>query len=309
MPAQTSSLYIQKSLELNLFFLRILKEHALFMQLSFTPKNRNLATETEQLKTHLNDLMRQAVQIANGYISRNVLSSGELYTRYTEEAERQTQFFTGAPVDIQLTLAEYNLRSIQMPPASMKPQADRLNQNALSLARQLLNLKERVYSDVQSCRIITNLYPLNINHIIRENRHYIEMLQRMIEGDMDMQSINLGAEEAFWNDIMEEHAEFIAGLLDPTERELKKTAEAFAMEFERLVLQAEAAQRMMQTLPEVTMRSETATENIRDFKAQGTNGILSCSVRSLILPLLSDHVLREANHYLRMLQDATRMTI
>jgi hypothetical protein len=40
---------------------------------------------------------------------------------------------------------------------------------------------------------------------------------------------------------------------------------------------------------------------IRDFKAAGARGILECEIRSIILPLLADHVLREANHYIRLL--------
>ena len=46
-----------------------------------------------------------------------------------------------------------------------------------------------------------------------------------------------------------------------------------------------------------------SSEKYRDFKAAGTKGITGCSVRSVILPLLADHVLREANHYLRLLEE------
>ena len=251
----------------------------------------------------LNDLFRSTIHMANGYVSQPVLAFGELYTRFTEEAERQTQFFTGMPVDMMLTREEYNLNASAVPPMTMKPQADRLNQNALVLARELLTFKEKIYADVIACRIITNLYPLNIDHIIRENRHYIEMLQMLMMGDLDMQPMEMADHEYFWNDIMGEHAEFIEGLLDPTERQLKDLAQAFANEFEKLVQQANAARTALQMLPDVTMKSEDATEKIKDFKTQGTKGILSCSIRSIILPLLSDHVLREANHYLRMLQE------
>ncbi|MGI6094128.1 MAG: DUF2935 domain-containing protein [Lachnospiraceae bacterium] len=37
-------------------------------------------------------------------------------------------------------------------------------------------------------------------------------------------------------------------------------------------------------------------------KTAGTQGITGCNVRSVILPLLADHVLREANHYLWLLE-------
>jgi hypothetical protein len=52
----------------------------------------------------------------------------------------------------------------------------------------------------------------------------------------------------------------------------------------------------------VTEASLRATRNIRDFKATGTEGLLECKIKSIILPLLADHTLREANHYLRLLK-------
>lgn len=56
-------------------------------------------------------------------------------------------------------------------------------------------------------------------------------------------------------------------------------------------------------MDELTRKTLETTEQYRDFKAAGTKGITGCSIRSVILPLLADHVLREANHYLRILKD------
>ncbi|WP_348982845.1 DUF2935 domain-containing protein [Desulfosporosinus sp. Sb-LF] len=40
------------------------------------------------------------------------------------------------------------------------------------------------------------------------------------------------------------------------------------------------------------IREETrATREIRDFKATATEGLLACQIRSIIIPLLGDHVL------------------
>lgn len=234
------------------------------------------------------------------------MTSGELFTRYTEEAERQTQFFTGVPIDISLTREEYDIGGGAMPPASMKPTVDRLNQNAMSLTRELLRLKQRVLQDVLACRIFTTIYPLQLEHIIQEAEDYIQMLETLMSGDMELGPVEFADTQAFWNHIMEEHAEFIDGLLDPTEVDLKQRADAFAAQFDSLEQQAEAAAQMPQMLPEVTMRSEVATENIRNFKSQATNGLLSCSIRSIIIPLLSDHVLREASFYLRILNENMR---
>ena len=96
-----------------------------------------------------------------------------------------------------------------------------------------------------------------------------------------------------------EHALFIRGLLDPGEEELVRTANEFAGDYRRLLEAAGAAN-------EKTMGSEKAcalTRKFRDFKQAGTQGIEACQIRSILLPLLADHVLREANHYLRLLED------
>ena len=98
----------------------------------------------------------------------------------------------------------------------------------------------------------------------------------------------------FFARIMKEHALFIRGLLDPTEEDLIAAANQFAGDYRRLL--DTAADRIV---PD----RETAalTERFRDFKRSGVEGIEGCRIRSLILPLLADHVLREANHYLRLL--------
>ena len=56
------------------------------------------------------------------------------------------------------------------------------------------------------------------------------------------------------------------------------------------------------TLSNLTKETITSTKNIRDFKRAATEGVLDCTIQGLILPLLGDHVLREANHFLRLLE-------
>ena len=155
----TSKKFIQQSLELHLFFARIMKEHSFFLEVGFTPKDSNYMNEADAL----------------------------------------------------------------------------------------------------SCKIFTVNYPLLIDHILREARLYFTLVKRLQNGEeFDLQR-EAYEQEVFWNRIMAEHSKFIRGLLDPT-------------------------------------------VDIRKFKQQGTQGILECKIKSIIIPLLGDHTLREANHYLRLLK-------
>ena len=103
--------------------------------------------------------------------------------------------------------------------------------------------------------------------------------------------------QLFWNQIMMEHALFIRGLLDPSEEQLIDTADEFANDYKELL---ETARR--QDCRAMAQTSLAKTIEYRDFKSAGADGILNCKISSIILPLLADHVLREANHYIRLLE-------
>jgi hypothetical protein len=149
-------------------------------------------------------------------------------------------------------------------------------------------------------------YPLLIDHILREAKLYLLMVRRLQNGEAAVTRQEAMEQEIFWNRIMAEHAKFIRGLLDPTENDLILTANNFGNEFDQLTEEAKAAMDLTMSEEKVTEDSLEATKEIRDFKAQGTQGILECKVKSIIIPLLGDHTLREANHYLRLLRSFTK---
>ncbi|WP_280634077.1 DUF2935 domain-containing protein [Tissierella pigra] len=102
----------------------------------------------------------------------------------------------------------------------------------------------------------------------------------------------------FWNHIMEDHGEFIDGMLDPTEKDLKRRAEEFVKKFEELVKESIKCHEK-----QLAEKSLITTKEFRDFKVSAVEGLLNCKIKSIIPPLLGDHILREANHYIRILKE------
>jgi len=299
--------YIRLSLELNLFFGRIMKEHSIFLEGAFTAKDINLAREADLLKNQFEMLLAEAIVLANGVVSTASVASGEFVTPHTLAAEQATQFYSGIPINIVLTQAEAGLAGNDGPiPSDMLEQrVFYLNQKAIVLVTALINFKTRILSNVLACRLFTVNYPLLIDHILREARLYLGELQRLQKREENANAKEFAEQEIFWNRIMAEHAKFIRGLLDPTEEELINTANNFGQEFDELTRKAAAAIDKTALLPGVTRESFNAAIEIRDFKNAGTEGLINCSIRSIALPLLGDHVLREANHYLRILKQSS----
>ncbi|MGN0479326.1 MAG: DUF2935 domain-containing protein [Hominenteromicrobium sp.] len=293
--------YIVSSLELHLFFARIMKEHALFLKSGFLPHNLNEIREADRLLRQFERVLSRATMLSSGVVSCTVLKSGEICTRFTECAEQQTQRLTGTQLDRALTArqARLNGRACEDPlrvPGDFPRQIRCLNQEALALVNRLIAFKERLLNDVGACRLFTANYPLLIAHILREARLYRAYLLRL-ERRGDCSCRELEDCERFWNRIMMEHALFIRGLLDPAEDELIRAADGFAGDFRKLLDDAAAANDKA-----ACSASLELTRKLRDFKQAGIEGIEACRIRSLILPLLADHVLREANHYIRLLE-------
>lgn len=294
--------YVTSSLELHLFFARIMKEHALFLEAGFTPVNASLAQEAERLKVEFEALLLRAVRLAadHGIIRCNVLRSGEIITEFTARAEQQTQRLTGIAINKEITQLETALTcgADINPKPELVREIRELNQKALRLVDSLIRLKERIIANVASCRMFTMNYPLLIKHILREAKLYQSYLVQL-ESGRPADDRFMRQTEQFWNRIMMEHALFIRGLLDPTEEALIKASDDFAKDYARLLEVLSARNELAnKNQAEASLRE---TLQFRDFKAAGAKGILNCEVQSIILPLLADHVLREANHYIRLL--------
>lgn len=295
--------YVVDSLELHLFFARIMKEHALFLKVGFLPPNQSLAREGERFLRQFEWLLSRTINLSNHIVRSRVLKSGEIVTEFTDRAERQTQRLTGTFINRKLTARElglvgWNCCDTLVVSQNLVNLVRQLNRNGLSLVNRLIDYKMRLLRGVNSCGLFTSNYPLLIEHILREARLYRAKLLRL-EGQRDDSVDDLRDSEFFWDRIMMEHALFIRGLLDPSEEKLIDTADDFAGDYRRLLdASAAANDRVIRS-----GQSLALTEKFRDFKRAGVEGIEGCKIRSIILPLLADHVLREANHYIRLLED------
>jgi hypothetical protein len=277
-----------------------MKEHSFFLEVGFTPRDKDMAERARMFRERFEQLLSEATALANGNVSANLLTSNQATTQYTLEAERLTNFYTGIPFNLELTRRERMLRPTGpgVQDARLEGEVERLDRRAYQLTAELVNYKEQLLRSVRTCNMFTVNYPLLIEHILREARHFMNMLLMLVRRESINRPEDLISQELFWNRQMGEHAKFIAGLLDPSEEALIETARMFGREFDELTVEAEQVSRHAMDIANVTANSLQETERLRDFKSAGTRGLLECRIQSIIIPLLGDHVLREANHYL-----------
>lgn len=297
--------FARQSLDINLFFLRIMKEHSLFLAVGFIPTQNEYYKEALNFNNIFNQLLIKAVDLSRGLAAIN----NDAVTDYTMEAEKAVSKATLINIDTNLTQTELSLRNQTLNRVNINELTNEiklLNDRAISATKNLIRFKTRILDDMLSCKIMYNVYPLLIEHIRREAILFVESLTALQANRSEQEIKQLLENEIFWNKIMEEHSEFIRGLLDPTEEDLIKVANDFAVKYENLNNNVYKAVNNPSLVSSVTKDSINLTKQVRDFNTEATKGMLKCGIRSLLNPLLGDHVLRESNHYLRLLEKKDR---
>jgi Protein of unknown function (DUF2935). len=282
--------YVRRSIEYNLFWLRIMKEHAIFIESSMPPTQAQLAGQADQFKRQYEGLLSDCIRMANGILPRETLLSGQFYTNYTESAEQAVQKFTGIEIDSNLTRLEYDIQPSGAA-ISIVPQREQevttLNQRILNQTKAFVTFKTDLLNSQSSCQIFTFLYTADMAHVLHEAVRYTEILQSLLNREDSGRQNYI----AFWNQNMMEHAKSMRGLFDPSEDNNFNTADSFVKIYTSLL-----------SNPTAPVSDDLSnTKNLSYFKANTTNGILGCKVKSLMPPLYTDHLLREANHYIGLL--------
>lgn len=299
--------FVELSLELNLFFLRIIKEHMIFTEISLPIKESHLILEADNMKISFEGLLKEATDLARGNISKEAIESKEFVTPYTLDAEMKLEALFGACINKDITKAQMDLvHSKDVDTYNMYHELEKevfdLNNRIINLLMDLIKYKEDLLSNVLNCKLATYMYPEMLDHLVREAKFYMELLLDLQERKKDRKKII--EKQIFWNHIMEDHAQFIRGYLDPSEKELMKKANEYAKLFEMLLKETKEADK--KNIGRITERNLKAAEDIMEFKKDGTEGLLKCEIRGILNPLLADHTLREANRYIRLLKEYLR---
>ena len=288
--------FIRISLEINLFFQRIMKEHLFLIEVNLQAVEENNIAKAKYFKQCFEQLLSETVYYASGVLPEATIACNEFVTPYTLQAEEVNSKLTGAEINTEITKAEMNLVSNTNCNKNLSENTvHNINVKSYNLLNEVIAFQKKLMMLQLHCKVFVTLYPEMLEHDTREAIYYQTLLQCLLKRDLPRNT--LCDELDFWNNIMGEHAQFIDGLLDPTEKSLKTTAEDTADKFARLVEECiRAGER------QILQRSFEATASIRDFKMSATVGLLDCEIKSIIPPLLADHVLREANHYYRLLK-------
>ncbi|MBN3526990.1 DUF2935 domain-containing protein [Paenibacillus apiarius] len=185
----------------------------------------------------------------------------------------------------------------------------RFNSEVQNAASHIWAFKRKVLGLIVSCQLPGgNNFPLLVDHTSREANYFRNRLEELNTGRLEPLPDAIIDENVFFLRIMADHAKFISHLLDPSERQLVEQARGFSHDFDQLLFQAKDLESMRpqsQTVPLLDQfldQNRVSVKALRDFKKTARELIEACRIKSIIHPLLADHVFREAERFLFIIE-------
>ena len=178
--------------------------------------------------------------------------------------------------------------------------------------KPFIEYKARLGEAQSTGKLRSLVWPLFFDHTRHEAERWERRFADLARGEPDFER---GEVVKFWTNIMDEHARFVAHLLDPDEFELIEKAFSASNVFRKLgddsvggTVAALAAEprTVIDSLaqhPEIDAVM-SAVQTILDFKTQAVRDIEAGRIKSIIEPRLADHVRREALKFLNELKRA-----
>ena len=169
-----------------------------------------------------------------------------------------------------------------------------LNRQTIDTVKPFIEWKRRMGEAQAKGKMRSLVWPDFFDHTALEAERFTKRLEQLSRGNAELDRAEV---VEFWSKIMEDHAEFIAHLLDPQEKTLiaasRKSAEMF------MKLRADH-----KTNPDAKAKALVEGQGMVAFKTTATKGIEEGKIKSIIHPTLADHVRREAVKFVDELRRA-----
>jgi hypothetical protein len=229
-----------------------------------------------------------------------LLMPEELAAKERAEALRFMQTFT----------ALYERIDAGPPPA--RSELKRFAGDVNEAIKPFIEYKARLGDAQSSGKLRSLVWPLFFDHTRNEAERWERRLSGLAGGESEFDRSEV---VRFWTNIMDEHARFVAHLLDPNEFELIEKSFSTANVFRQLGDDTDAGtvealgQEPGTVIDSLAKNPEldavmSAAQTILDFKTQAVRDIEAGRIKSIIEPRLADHVRREALKFLNELKRA-----
>lgn len=286
---------MKESLELNLFFNRIMMEHALFINAFLLDKDIELKKEASTYYNEFSNLLEETINLSKENINKELIEKNIVITKNTKKAEEKTTSLTKYTINTHITEEEYNFTNNNKFTFLLKNKISKLNKKIFPILNNFVNYKEKILDKLIKGNLYMNCTQSFIQHMINEARMYQRLLTR-IEVNKNI-TTSLLEQELFWNESMKEHTIFIKERLDLTEINNLKEIEELSNSYEDILDKYSYDEELLFS------NSKIIQNKLKEYLLRLEEEIIDNKVKISILPIMIDHYIRELNYYNKILEE------
>lgn len=282
--------FVRRSLEENRFWLRIMKEHSLFLSEGFSRRDNDLIRIANQFFDLFDRLLARARAFG--------LASPEAVRRFNLEVIDAVRDLRNFKQEVLMRIILCRIQGFNLPLL-----VDHIRREAEYFIAQLTRLNEGIDEPIEASiarenvfwlrimadhsKFIRNLLDPSERRLVNAADQFSDQFDQLLAQARDLESMVQGFSPVL----------VIVGghLLD------KPTLVRLQEDEERALEQRCLVEETPPVLARFNEEAMQAATEIRDFKRTATQLLSNCRTLSVINPLLADHVTREAERFLEVL--------
>lgn len=297
------TLFMQQSLTNNLFYLRMLRDFSLNIELSFFENNQELINAARDFGKSAEELLEKNITLANNKLFKDILDSQIFISDYTLDSELLTEKLFDIDINTNLTEQVTNLTGNNQYVANEQDieKVQPLNTSALDLVSEFIDFLEYILNTMKKNNLFSYSYPTFYEYILLDMNLFKSELERLIEkngvGPTYILSLQVGK-----LDSMKKQTQFIQGLSDPNQTGIITQARNFEEEFNDLLAQYKVSNLSPDTQKVLNEKALDVTERFQSFLSTIIERLLAEELYFITPPIFLNNLLMDINYFIYLLK-------
>lgn len=291
-------IFVTDSININLYFLRTLREFCLTIQLSSLDDNEKDIQIAKDIALRCEELGRNLVLYSKGNVSQKALDYQVFFTEFTLPMEELTEKLFNVKLATDITREEMQLSSenSSYPSSEVVNNIMKFNEEALNICNQLRELCVSLFVRQRSNNLFLYIYPSLLLFMIREIDIYKLELERLINKST-VDPIYVADIELLYSSVMQAVAGFLSGLVDPYNQDVVKEFQNFSDKFKEQVSLYREVPLSPSSQVELIDSSMILVDEFHEFMKGIIQDVLASKINFIIEPLFLDNMYTEINYF------------
>lgn len=291
-------IFVTDSININLYFLRTLREFCLTIQLSSLDDSEEDIQMAKDIALRCEELGRDLVLYSKGNVSQKALDYQIFFTEFTLSMEELTEKLFNVKLATDITREEMQLSSenVSYPSSEVVNNIMKFNEEALNICNQLRELCVSLFVRQRSNNLFLYIYPSLLLFMIREIDIYKLELERLINKST-VDPIYVADIELLYSSVMQAVAGFLSGLVDPYNQDVVKEFQNFSDKFKEQVALYREVPLSPSSQVELINSSMILVDEFHEFMKGIIQDVLNSKINFIIEPLFLDNMYTEINYF------------